>query len=274
MLLGRSLMGLQDTISVDVCFPNRSSEDEPLGPNLWKFEPNGQEGANKRFVKFDACTTDTVNGKKYVKEIYQLSGVDDQKSVPILFDKSTKTIVNNESAEILRMFNRFDDATIDMYPELHQNEIDAINDWVYKEIANGAYKAGFSSNQQAYEAAYDTFFEALEKVDAILESNKFLVGDTVTEADVRLFPTLFRFDPVYYTRFKLCKKPLWHYRNIWRWMNDMMKLAGMDEVSNAEYLAHCKQGYFGRTGNGTVPVGPEEYPECYKEPHWTHKLQK
>jgi hypothetical protein len=83
---------------------------------------------------------------------------------------------------------------------------------------------------------------------------------------------MFRFDAVYYNRFKLNKYYLWEYHHIWRWMRDMMNLPGMELVSNAEYLQHCKQGYFGRTGNGTVPLGPPGYPECYKELHWSHRV--
>jgi len=278
VLLGRSIMGLENVITVDVVFPNRSSEDEPPGPNLWKFCPEGQVGMNGKFVSFPSCTEDTVNGKKYVKEIYELAGIHDQKSLPKLFDKKTKTIVNNESSEILRMmgtaFKPLATRDVDLYPSGKEFvRIDKINDWVYTDIANGSYKAGFSSNQDVYEAAYEKFFRALDRLEIILCELPFLVGDKITEADIRLFPALFRFDPVYYSRFKLNKHNLWEYRNVWRWMQRMMALPGMEPVSNAEYLQHCKQGYFGRTGNGTVPVGPAGYPECYKEPHWTHELK-
>ena len=276
VLLGRAIQGLEDAISVNVLFPNRSTDEEPRGANLWKFEPNGQTTQNGKHVSFPSCTTDTVLGKKYAIEIYEASGILDQKSVPILFDKQSKTVVNNESAEILRMFGTVfqkvstSASSVDLYPPKSREAIDEINDWIYKEIANGSYKAGFSSNQDVYETAYKTFFQAMDKLDSTLSENKFLVGDTVTEADLRLFPPIFRFDPVYYSRFKLNHKHLWEYRNIWRWMQDMMALPGMEPVANAEYLQHCKQGYFGRTGNGTVPVGPPGYPECYKTKHWSH----
>ncbi|KAL7562985.1 hypothetical protein ACA910_018623 [Epithemia clementina (nom. ined.)] len=276
VLLGRAIQGLEDVISVDVLFPNRSTDEEPLGLNLWKFEPDGQTGQNGRHVSFPSCTVDSVFAKKYVKEIYEAAGIHDQKSVPILFDKHTKTVVNNESAEILRMFGTVFQkvskhaSTVNLYPVESRKVIDELNDWVYKDIANGSYKAGFSSNQDVYEAAYDTFFQALDKLNLILEQKKFLVGDEVTEADLRLFPPIFRFDPVYHARFKLNYKNLWEYRNVWRWMQDMMALPGIEPVANAEYLQHCKQGYFGRTGNGTVPLGPSGYPECYKTKHWSH----
>jgi len=274
VLLGRAIQGLEDVVSVDVLFPTRSTDDEPLGANLWKFEKDGQVGQNGKFVSFPSCTVDTVMGKKYVKEVYQAAGIDDQKSVPILFDKQTKQIVSNESAEILRMFGTvfqtISTQTLDLYPEENRAKIDEVNDFVYKAIANGAYKAGFSSKQEVYETAYASFFDGLDKLDDMLSSSKFLVGESVTEADIRLFPPLFRFDPVYHSRFKLNKKLLWEYKNIWRWMGDMMALPGMEPVSNEEYLQHCKQGYFGRTGNGTVPVGPPGYPEAYKHKHWSH----
>jgi putative glutathione S-transferase len=278
VLLGRSIMGLEEAVTVDVCYPNRSTEDEPLGPNLWKFEHEGQLSQSGRFVQFDSCTIDTVFGKKFVKEIYELCGVMDQKSVPILLDKKTKTIVSNESSEILRMFGTVMkpfstyDVVPDLYPDALAAEIAEINDFVYTEIANGSYKAGFSSNQDAHELAYEKFFASMDLVNDMLASKKFLTGDTVTEADLRLFPPMFRFDPVYHNRMKLNKNYLWHYRNVWRWMGDMMRLKGMDHVASKEYLDQCKQGYFGRTGNGVVPVGPEGYPECYREPHWTHLI--
>mmetsp|Transcript_20265 Transcript_20265/g.46923 ORF Transcript_20265/g.46923 Transcript_20265/m.46923 type:complete len:345 (+) Transcript_20265:112-1146(+) len=275
VLLGRALVGLEDAVTVDVLFPNRSNENEPRGPNLWKFCPEGQEGSNKKFIKFDSCTADTVHGKRYVKEIYELAGIMDQKSVPVLFDKKTDTVVNNESAEILRMFctsmkklGKHDG--VDFFPGDKVEKINEINDWVYTELANGSYKAGFASGQEPYETAYERFFAAMDQLNEMLSKNKFLVGDSATEADIRLFPPMYRFDPVYHSRFKLNKRYLWEYPNIWRWMQAMMALPGMGPVSDKEYLGHCKQGYFGRTGNGVVPVGPEGYPECYTQPHWTH----
>jgi len=274
VLLARSMMGLEDAITVDVLYPNRSNEDEPLGPNLWKFAPDGAQGRNGRYNKFPECTADSLFGKSYVNEIYELAGIDDQKSVPILFDKETETVVNNESAEIVRMFGTSmkqfaKRPQVDLYPADLAAEIDSLNDWIYKDVANGSYKAGFSSNQDVYEKAYETYFAALDRLNERLSKSKFLTGDSVTEADLRLFPTMYRHDPVYYNRFKLNYKHLWQYPHLWRWMSDMMSLDGMDPVSNAGYLAHCKQGYFGRTGNSTIPLGPTGYPECYKDPKWS-----
>lgn len=272
-LLAISMLGLEDLITVDVLYPNRSGDDEPLGGDLWKFCPQGQVGRNGKHRIFPECTVDTVLGQDYAKQVYEHAGIMDQKSVPILFDKETKTVVNNESAEIVRMLGtamkEFFTTDIELFPEDKQSEINEMNDWIYKEIANGSYKAGFSSNQDVYETAYNTYFEALDKVNDILSKSKFLLGDKPTEADLRLLPPFYRHDPVYHNRFKLNKKFLWEYPHIWRWMGDMMNCApNMDAVTNAGYLDHCKQGYFGRTGNGSIPVGPEGYPECYKNPNF------
>ena len=110
----------------------------------------------------------------------------------------------------------------------------------------------------------------------MLSDKPFLTGLTVSEADLRLFPTLYRHDPVYYNRFNLNERNLWEYRNLWRWMGRMMSLdnVNMDDVAGRGYLDHCKQGYFGRSGNGTIPVGPTNYPECYKDPNWVTNRER
>ena len=169
----------------------------------------------------------------YVKDNYEAAGIPDQKSVPILFDKKSKQIVNNESAEILRMFGTvFRPLALNKDINLYQHadkpsDIDDWNDWIYTDVANGSYKAGFSSSQEVYEVAYNKLFRALDRLDDLLSNRNFLVGDKVTEADIRLFPTLFRFDPVYFTRFKLNKTMLWEYKHLWRWMGDMMRVPGV-----------------------------------------------
>jgi glutathionyl-hydroquinone reductase len=276
VLLARSVLGLEEAITVDVLFPNRSSDEDARRHNLWMFAPDGVRTRNGRFTQYPECTLDTVNGKTFVKEVYEMSGLDDQTSVPLLFDKKTRTVVNNESAEIMRMMatemkpfsSRQSENWIDLYPTNKSNEIDDINEWVYKDINNGSYKAGFSSNQDVYETAYKNYFSAMKRLDDMLADKQFLTGDSVTEADLRLFPSLFRHDSIYYNRFKLNLAYLWEYSNLWRWMGDVMKLEGMEPVSNAAYLSHCKQGYFGRTDNGTIPLGPPNYPECYMIPDY------
>jgi putative glutathione S-transferase len=267
--LARTILGLENAITVDVLFPNRSTEKDS-----WQFAPDGITTMNGRFTNFPECTSDSVcGGQQYINDIYEMCGVN-QKSVPILFDKETMTIVNNESSEIVRMFetemkqfSSYGQKVLDLYPQSKSKQIDELNDWIYTDITNGSYKAGFSSNQDVYETAYIKYFDALSRLDKMLSSSKYLTGDDVTEADLRLFPTLYRHDPIYYSRFKLNEAYLWEYPNLWRWLGDMMNLDGMD-MNDSKYLAHAKQGYFGRTGNGTIPVGPRGYPDCYKVSGW------
>jgi len=269
VVLARSLLGLEQSISMDVLFPTRTSEKDAKGRDgLWTFRPEGMEVPNGQFLTFPECTADTVfGGVNTVVEIYDQFDVP-QKSVPLLVDKKTKTLVNNESAEILRMFSLHAAALgaerpIDLYPKALAADIDAVNEWVYHDINNGSYKAGFTTNQKHYEEAYASYFAALKRVDDLLATSKFLVGDTLTEADVRLFPTLFRHDPVYYSRFKLSHSFLTAYTHVWRWLHDLYEIPGVKDSSGASYMQHCKQGYFGRSGSTTVPVGPPGYPECY-----------
>mmetsp|Transcript_55062 Transcript_55062/g.131216 ORF Transcript_55062/g.131216 Transcript_55062/m.131216 type:complete len:324 (+) Transcript_55062:53-1024(+) len=270
VLIARAVLGLQDSITVDVAFPNRTDDDHPRGANWWQFRPEGYKTNNGRMTKFPDLTADTVNGKELVIEIYEMCGID-QKSVPVLFDKKTGQIVSNESSEIVRMFGNHAKAlggnNVVLYPEDKQKEMDEFLAWSYEKINNGAYRAGFSGSQDTYEEAYAAYFAALDEINARLEkAGPFIFGDQFTEADLRLMPTLFRHDPVYYNRFKLSKKFLWEYPAIWTWMNAMYKQPGIEETCDRLMLLHSVQGYYGRTGNGSVPVLNEEYPDCYKNP--------
>jgi putative glutathione S-transferase len=262
----RAILGLEEAVSMDVCFPGRTTSSDERGENLWRFAPEGVTAQNGRHVTFPECTEDTVGGKKYIVDIYAESGLE-QKSVPILYDKVQRRVVNNESAEIMRMFETVmlphAKISVNIYPEALQAKIDEANTWIYSDINNGAYKAGFSSSQDVYEAAFENYFTALQKLNAQLEVNDFIVGDAVTESDIRAFATLWRHDPIYHNRMKLNQAFLYEYRGIWSWMGRMMELPGLSTVAHAGILAQAKQGYFGRTGNGTVPIGPKGYPECY-----------
>lgn len=240
--LTRSILGLQDAITMDVLFYRRDPE------RGWQFKPDE-----------DGCTADTIYGHRFIRELYDKMG-SEESSVPILFDKKTETIVNNESAEIIRMLNSAfrgtvvaDDA-IDLYPVALRAEIDQLNAWIYTDVNNGAYKAGFSRSQDAYEKAYERFFAALERLDGILADRRFLTGAQLTEADVRLFPTIFRFDHIYFTRFLLDKKTVRDHRHLHRWLRDVYHQPGVAEASS---LDHARKGYFGRTGNNFIPVGPD-----------------
>ena len=241
--LVRELKGLQDAISMDVLGYRRSDDNE------WIFRP-----------EIDGCTVDSVNGFSGMRQIYRLADPDyaGSATVPVLFDKNSNTIVSNESAEIIRMFNSAFNAwsrnpDLDLCPTHLRNQIDETNDWTYSQLNNGVYRAGFAESQGAYEAGYEDVFNALDRMEAILTASDFLCGERLTEADVRAFVTLFRFDPVYFIRFK-CNKTMIEtgYPHLWAYLKRLYQTPGFAESCN---LSHIKNGYFGRTGNGIVPRG-------------------
>jgi putative glutathione S-transferase len=273
--LARSVLGLQDSITMDVAFPSRTNDDDPVAQNLWEFNPGRR--ATLTNEPLAECTSETATGHAYrlVKQIYQAEGSDEQ-SVPVLYDKKTKRIVTNESAEIVRMLNAnasalggssVDDEHPDLYPSGLSNEIDALNDMIYTGINNGAYKAGFSSDQAVYASAFAAYFETLDQLESRLSDGRpFLTGPMFTEADLRLFPTLYRHDPVYYTRMKLNGARMLDYPHLWRWLCRVYALPGVAESGS---LIHCRQGYFGRSWNNVIPLGPFHpmpYPEAYLHP--------
>lgn len=276
--LARNLLGLQNSITMDIAFPNRTGEDDPEGPNHWQFAP--EFVASLTGTPLPECTRETATGRscRLVKEIYRLEG-SEERSVPILYDKKLKMIVNNESAEIIRMLDQHaallgssisDAERPKLYPDDPdlKVEIDALNELVYVAINNGAYKAGFSSDQAVYVTAFDAYFGALSTLESKLASDNrpFLTGERFTEADLRLFPTLYRHDPVYYLRMKLNGAKILDYPHLWRWLCRMYAIPGVAESNS---LDHCRQGYFGRSWNGVVPMGPSKpmpYPEAYGYP--------
>lgn len=271
--LARNVLGLQESISMDVAFPNRTGDDDPAGPNQWQFAPD--RAASLTSAPLPECTNETGTGLglRLVKEIYALEGAN-ERSVPILYDKKTKRIVNNESAEIIRMLDEHaielgGRSDMRLYPEdsSTRSEIDVLNELIYVKINNGAYKAGFSSDQAIYATAYTAYFETLGKLDQHLSDGRpFLIGESFTEADLRLYPTLYRHDPVYYLRMKLNGAKIYDYRHVWCWLCRVYALPGVAESNS---LDHCKQGYFGRSWNGVIPLGPfapMSYPEAYRHP--------
>ncbi|MEM7189395.1 MAG: glutathione S-transferase C-terminal domain-containing protein [Pseudomonadota bacterium] len=275
--LARNVLGLQDSITMDIAFPGRTDEDDPQGPNNWQFAP--EKIATLTGAALPECTAETATGQGYrlVRQIYEAAG-SEEKSVPVLYDKVTHRIVSNESAEIIRMMNdqaaalgsALPEAALpDLYPYEPnvRAEIDRLNELTYASINNGAYKAGFSSDQQVYAAAFAGYFAALDELDTMLADGRpFLTGANFTEADLRLFPTLYRHDPVYYVRMKLNGARILDYPNLWRWLCRVYALPG---VADSNSLVHCRQGYFGRTWNNVVPHGPVRpmpYPEAYNHP--------
>ena len=276
--LARNVLGLQDSISMDVAFPNRTGEDDPDGAQRWEFNPS--RIATLTGTTLPECTEETATGHKFrlASQIYAAEG-STETSVPILYDRKTKRIVTNESAEIIRMLNAqagalgstlTDAERPDLYPRADAElcrEIDALNEQIYIGINNGAYKAGFSSSQEVYAAAFARYFETLAELEQRLSDGRpFLTGNAFTEADLRLFPTLYRHDPVYFVRMKLNGARILDYPHLWRWLCRVYALPG---VADSNSLVHCRQGYFGRSWNNVIPHGPLHpmtYPEAYLHP--------
>jgi putative glutathione S-transferase len=244
-MIFRALKELEDMISVSVVHPLMPAES-------WIFG------------EYPGATEDHVNHAHYLYENYQKvdPDFDGLVTVPLLWDKKRQTIVNNESADIIRMLNSaFDDfshSTLDYYPESQREEIDAINDIVYNDVNNGVYKAGFATIQPAYEKAFDQLFDTLDFLEEKLSNQRYLVGTQITEADWRLFTTLVRFDAVYYNHFKTNKKRLMDYPNLWAYTRELYQVPGVAETVNMD---HIKHHYFASHSSinptGVVPKGPE-----------------
>ena len=273
--LARAVLGLQGSITMDVAFPNRTDEQDPAGPNLWEFTPTRRASLTGTTLPECTAETGTGEGLRLAKEIYQREGSEEQ-SVPILFDKIAGRIVSNESAEIIRMLDAHAAGLGSDAPDRPRllpddpetrTAIAALNDRIYTTINNGAYKAGFSSDQAVYAAAFRAYFDTLAWLEELLSDGRdFLTGSRFTEADLRLFPTLYRHDPVYYVRMKLNGARILDYPHLWRWL---CRVFAFDGVAEAGSLVHCRQGYFGRSWNGVVPLGPLRpmpYPQAYRSP--------
>jgi putative glutathione S-transferase len=241
----RKLKALENVISMSVVSPDMLRDG-------WTF--NVSEGS----------TGDAVNGKVKLSEIYLLAQprYTGRVSVPVLWDKKRKTIVNNESPEIIRMFNSaFDDFTnvrTDYYPEALRPQIDKFNDLIYPNINNGVYRAGFATSQVAYEQAFRNVFDTLEELDQVLAQHRYLVGNTITEADWRLFSTLIRFDAVYYSHFKCNWRHIYEYANLSNYLRDLYQVPGVAETVSIEQIKrhyYVSQRHVNPTG--IVPVGPQ-----------------
>lgn len=204
-------------------------------------------------------------GLDYLYQLYLKANSDyeGRVTVPVLWDKQTQSIVSNESADIIRMFNQaFNDLTgndLDYYPVALQPQIDAINERVYDTINNGVYRAGFATSQQAYEEAYYKLFDALDWVEQVLNRQRYLAGNTLTEADWRLFTTLIRFDAVYYGHFKTNRQRVADYPAISNYLRELYQLPGVAQTVN---FTHIKQHYYGSHATinptGVVPLGPHQ----------------
>lgn len=223
------------------------------------------------FDKATGSSGDTLFAQDYMHQLYTRNKADysGRVTVPVLWDKHTQRIVSNESSEIIRMFNSaFNELTgntDDYYPEALRPDIDDINDFVYHKINNGVYKAGFATEQTAYEEALQALFEALEQLEQKLSKQRYLVGDTLTEADWRLFTTLIRFDSVYHGHFKCNLKQIEDYPNLTGYIRELYQWPNVAETVDFYHIK--RHYYFSHTminPTQVVPVGPDI---DYSQPH-------
>ena len=244
-LMARKLKKLEDVVSLSIVDPNMSDKG-------W------------RFGDYPGSIADTVNGAEYMYELYvkadpEISG---RATVPVLWDRKTGTIVNNESAEIVRMFNSgfgdLADKTVDLYPEDLRAEIDTLNDWIYPNLNNGVYRAGFATTQIAYDEAFGNVFRTLDALEERLANGgPFLIGARFTEADIRLFVTLIRFDAAYHGLFKCNLRHLADYKALTAYLYRVYGLPGIAETVSIDHIKHGYYSIRSLNPNGIVPLGPD-----------------
>ncbi|MFU8784552.1 glutathione S-transferase family protein [Aliidiomarina sp.] len=243
-LIFRKLKGLEEHITFSAVAPEMLA-------NGWEFR-TGTELA------------DPLYDLEFMYQIYTKANPDysGRVTVPVLWDKQQKTVVSNESADIIRMLNSaFNEVTgnqDDYYPEHLRTAIDEVNNMVYDNVNNGVYKSGFATSQEAYEEAFTSLFAALDELEHTLAGSRYLTGNTLTEADWRLFTTLVRFDAVYVGHFKCNQKRIVDYPNLWGFVRDLYQVEGVVETVN---MHHIKTHYYVShdmiNPTGVVPKGPE-----------------
>jgi glutathionyl-hydroquinone reductase len=253
-LIYRAVKKLEGLISVAYSIPG-------LKQNGWTFE---------RDPRYPDCIADEVNGFHYLYEAYVASNpaYTGKVTVPTLWDKKTKRIVNNESSEIIRMFNtEFNAVTgdrTDLYPQALRAEIDAVNERVYHNVNNGVYRAGFAKTQAAYEEAYDGLFETLDWLETRLSRQRYLVGGQITEADWRLFPTLVRFDVAYFSLFKCNRQRIADFPNLSNYMRDLYQVPGIAGTVTARYYVI---NYYSIGKVNPTMIVPKGTPVDFGQPH-------
>lgn len=213
---------------------------------------------------FSQALPDQVNGYTYLHQLYTAANPEysGRATVPVLWDTATHTIVNNESADIIRMlnsaFNTFGEASVDLYPSEFQEEIDRINAFIYENINNGVYRCGFASSQTAYERAFNQLFAALDRVEMRLASQSCLIGDMPTEADWRLFTTLVRFDAVYYSHFKCNRNRIEDFPHLSRYLRVLYQSPGIADTVNIDHIKrHYYMSHPHINPSRIVPLGPK-----------------
>jgi len=258
-LIFRKLKGLTDLLDISVVHPDMLSDG-------WTFETDD-----------NGATGDTLYGLPFARDIYTRAdpAVSGRVTVPILWDKQRQTIVSNESSEIIRMFNTaFNELTgntLDFYPAVLRGEVDQINERVYEPINNGVYKSGFATSQGAYDTAVTTLFDALDEMEALLGTRRYLAGDQITESDWRLFTTLVRFDPVYHLHFKCNRKRLVDYPNLWAYTRELYQVPGVAETVGMEHIVrHYHYSHDTINPNRILPINAQI---DWMEPHGRNGLQ-
>ncbi|MFB6111164.1 MAG: glutathione S-transferase family protein [Halobacteriaceae archaeon] len=244
-LLTRALMGLEEDISISVVDPHRIDQG-------WEFDPQK-----------DGCTTDPIHGADYLREVYVAAEPEytGRVTVPVLWDRREETIVNNESEEIIKQlataFQSLGDRDVDLYPAAKRDAIDDVIADIYPSINNGVYRAGFAGSQAAYDEAVSELFDALDRYDATLAEQRYLVGERLTLADICMFTTLYRFDEVYHTHFKCNRSEITDYDHLWGYLRELYQLPG---VAGTCRMDHVKEHYYRSheelNPSGIVPTGP------------------
>ncbi|WP_339768167.1 glutathione S-transferase family protein [uncultured Pseudosulfitobacter sp.] len=244
-LIFRTLKGLTDHIGLSVVHPHMLGEG-------WTFDTD-----------FDGATGDTLFDLPYARDIYTRADpkFTGRVTVPILWDKHRETIVNNESAEIIRMLNSaFNDITgntDDYWPQKLRDAIEPVNDRIYDTLNNGVYKSGFATSQDAYDEAVHPLFDTLDWLEDRLSQNRYLMGNQITEADWRLFTTLVRFDKVYHTHFKCNRARIVEYPNLWAYTRELYQWDGVAETVHFDHIVrHYYYSHDNINPNRIIPINP------------------
>jgi putative glutathione S-transferase len=261
-IIYRALKRLENVISISIV--------EPLHRN------DGWEFAGSGIDHTPGATGDDLYGSRFLYEIYlrAVPGYTGRSTVPILWDKHRRTIVNNESSEIIRIlnsaFDRWGNRDLDLYPNDLRDAIDRLNALIYPCVNNGVYRCGFAASQSAYDEAFDLLFSTLDELETRLSRNRYLTGNRLTEADWRLFPTLVRFDAAYYGVFKCNLRRLVDYPNLWSYTRELYQVPGIAATVNLE---HIKRSYYSIArinANRIIPRGPLL---DFNEPHGRGQIE-
>ena len=243
-IIYRRLKGLEDVISMSVV-------NAYMGPEGWTFEPG------------PGVVADDINGASRLHQVYTKADptYSGRVTVPVLWDKQRKTMVSNESADIIRMLNTaFNDVggnDLDLYPADVQAEIDELNDFIYPNVNNGVYRAGFATEQGPYDEAVRALFAALDRLEGRLATRRYLTGERISEADWRLFTTLVRFDAVYVGHFKCNIRELRDYPNLWGYLRDLYQQPGIADTVDIDYIKeHYYRSQVAVNPTGVIPAGP------------------